>query len=82
MTARIIGPFTITLDGGPVRTRIDRGPDGKPQATLILGEGSSEIGITVTGSSPELLGELTDRVAFLRDWAIQQERLAHLPEVA
>ncbi|WP_369213892.1 hypothetical protein [Streptomyces flavofungini] len=82
MTAQIIGGLTVDLDDGPVRTRYDRDVDGKQRATLILGEGSGVVGITVTGSSPELLDLLADRVAELRDWAIRQERFAHLPEVA
>lgn len=82
MTARIIGGLSVELDDGPVRTRYDRDPDGKQRATLLLGEGSGEIGITVTGSSPELLDLLVDRVTELRDWACLQEQLKHLPEVA
>ncbi|MFE9736187.1 hypothetical protein ACFYO9_37675 [Streptomyces sp. NPDC005863] len=82
MTARIIGSLSVELDDGPVRTRYDRDTDGKQRATLLLGEGSHEIGITVTASSPELLDLLADKVAELRDWAIRQERLAKLPEVA
>lgn len=82
MTARILGPFTVALDDGPVRARYDRDPDGKQRATLILGEGSNEIGITVTGSTPELLDLLVDRVTELRDWAARQELLKRLPEVA
>lgn len=73
MTARIIGGLSVALDDGPVRTRYDRDPDGKQRATLLLGDGSNEIGITVTGSTPELLDLLVGRVAELRDWAIRQE---------
>ncbi|MGW0904932.1 hypothetical protein [Streptomyces sp. NPDC002853] len=82
MTARILGPITVDLADGPVRTRYDRDPDGKQRATLVLGEGSNEIGITVTGSSPELLDKLVAAAAELRDWALRQELLADLPEVA
>lgn len=82
MSARIIGGITVDLADGPVRTRYDRDPDGKQRAVLLLGEGSDQIGITVTGSSPELLDQLAAQVAQLRDWAIRQERFAHLPEVA
>lgn len=82
MSAHIIGGLTVALDDGPVRARYDRDLDGKQRATLIVGEGSSEIGITVTGSSPELLDLLVDRVTQLRDWAALQEQLKHLPEVA
>lgn len=80
MTAHIVGGLSVALDDGPVRARYDRDPDGKQRATLILGDGSSEIGITVTGSTPELLDLLVDRVTELRDWAIRQEQLKHLPE--
>lgn len=82
MTAHIIGGLTVDLDDGPVRTRYDRDTDGKQRATLIIGEGSGAIGITVTSSTPELLDLLADRVAELRDWAIRQEHIANLPEVA
>ncbi|MFF1709251.1 hypothetical protein [Streptomyces sp. NPDC058268] len=82
MTARIIGGLTVALDDGPVRTRYDRDLDGKQRATLLLGEGGSEIGITVTSCSPELLDLLVDRVTELRDWATRQELLKRLPEVA
>lgn len=82
MTAHIVGGLSVDLDTGPVRARYDRDPDGKQRATLLLGKGSGEIGITVTSCSPELLDLLVDQVAELRDWAIRQEQLKHLPEVA
>lgn len=81
MTARIIGGVTVDLNDGPIRTGYSRDADGKQRAVLIIGTGSNEIGITVTGSSPDLLAQLEIAASELRAWLTLQQ-LTHLPEVA
>ncbi|MGW1949942.1 hypothetical protein ACWCRC_37255 [Streptomyces sp. NPDC001940] len=82
MTAHIIGGLTVALDDGPIRTRYDRDALGKQRATLLIGEGSKEIGITIAGSPAETLAQLREAVAELETWATSRDLIKQLPEVA
>lgn len=82
MTARIIGGVTVDLADGPIATRYDRDALGKQRAVLVIGDGSHQVGITVSGSSSETLAQLQEAVAELAAETARQQRLANLTEVA
>lgn len=83
MTAQLYGGIALDLLDGPIRTQYSRSDfDGKPNARLVLGEGTQSIAISVTRSPVEALEELETAVAELKAWVQRQEQIKKLPEVA
>lgn len=82
MSAQIYGGITVDLNDGPIRTEYNRGIDGKPRARLVIGTAGESVGISVTNSSIDTIAELEEAVAELKAWALRQEQLKTLPEVA
>lgn len=83
MTARIVGGVTVGLSDGPIRTAYDRSQiDGRQSARLVIGEGRDQVSIYVTDSPLDTLDQLEAAVAELKAWALRQQQIKSLPEVA
>lgn len=80
--ADIYGGLTVALNDGPINTAYGRDINGKSTALLVIGEGARTLGISVTDSSLAALDELEAAVAELKAWALRQQQLKSLPEVA
>lgn len=80
--ADIYGGLTVALNDGPIRATYGRDINGKPTALLVIGDGSRTLGISVTDSSLNTLDELEAAVAELKAWALRQQQIKSLPEVA
>jgi hypothetical protein len=80
--AHIYGGITVDLNDGPIRTTYGRDINGHPIAQLAIGEAGQSIGLSVTNSTVDVLTELELAVAELKTWALRQEQLKSLPEVA
>jgi hypothetical protein len=80
--AHIYGGITVDLNDGPIRTTYSRDTEGHQTAQLAIGEVGQSIGISVTDSTIATLTELEMAVAELKTWALRQEQLKSLPEVA
>jgi hypothetical protein len=83
VTARIVGGVTVGLSDGPIRTAYDRSQiDGRQSARLVIGEGRDQVSIYVTDSPLATLDQLEAAVAELKAWALRQQQIKSLPEVA
>lgn len=82
MSAQIYGGITVDLNDGPVRTEYGRDINGKPLARLVIGTAGQSVGISVSESPLDTIAQLEEAVAELKVWALRQEQLKTLPEVA
>ena len=80
--ADIYGGLTAALNDGPINTAYSRDINGKPTALLVIGDGTQTLGISVTDSSLATLDQLEAAVAELKAWALRQQQIKSLPEVA
>jgi hypothetical protein len=83
VSARIIGGLLYDLDDSPVRVDTGRSPfDGTPQQRLVLGDGSSELTISLTTTTVERIDDLIEALHRIRDEKARWAHIKQLPEVA
>lgn len=68
MNAQLFGPIAVALNDGPVTTEYGRGIEGKPFASLVIGDGTQSIAVSVTDATPDILATLAEKVAELAAW--------------